>query len=80
MRGNSAVMTEYDYAVVENTLAKDGQNPIVACICLQGVPGFYGEKVSMLYGKPEAVCSNPGKVQTRYLHPQQQERGGGKRE
>ncbi|KAF9146764.1 hypothetical protein BGX30_009546 [Mortierella sp. GBA39] len=59
MRGNSAVMTEYDYAVVENTLAKDGQNPIVAGICLHSVPGFYGEKVSMLYGKPEAVCSNP---------------------
>lgn len=59
MRGNSAVMTEYDYAVVENTLAKDGQNPIVAGISLHGVPGFYGEKVSMLYGKPEAVCSNP---------------------
>ncbi|KAF9082079.1 hypothetical protein BGX23_000124 [Mortierella sp. AD031] len=55
MRGNSAVMTEHDYAVVENTLAKDGQNPIIACICLHGVPGFYGDKVSMLYGKPEAI-------------------------
>jgi hypothetical protein len=60
MRGNSAVMTEFDYAVVENTLAKDGQNPIVACISLHGVPGFYGEKVSMLFGKPEAVSSHPG--------------------
>ncbi|KAF9932354.1 hypothetical protein FBU30_008334 [Linnemannia zychae] len=59
MRGNSPVMTEFDYAVVENTLAKDGENPIVACICLQHVPGFYGEKVSLQFGKPEAVSSQP---------------------
>ena len=62
MRGNNPVMTEFDYAVVENTLAKDGQNPIVACVCLHGVPGFYGDKVTMQYGKPEAVSSHPGKT------------------
>ena len=53
-------MTEYDYAVVENTLALEGQNPLVACICLQQSPGYYG-KVYLNYGKPEAVASHPGK-------------------
>ncbi|KAF8948817.1 hypothetical protein BGZ47_002399 [Haplosporangium gracile] len=83
MRGNNPVMTEFDYAVVENTLAKDGENPIVSCICLHGVPGFYGEKVSMLFGKPEAVCSNPdyrnkGLVRRLFhelIHPASEARG-----
>lgn len=55
-------MTEYDYAVVENTLAKDGENPIVACICLQATPGYYG-KVQLQYGTAECVGSHPGNNQ-----------------
>ncbi|KAK3836259.1 MAG: hypothetical protein J3R72DRAFT_450858 [Linnemannia gamsii] len=83
MSGNSAVMTEFDYAVVENTLAKEGENPIIACICLHGVPGFYGEKVQMQYGKPEAVCSHPDyrnkglirRLFTELIHPASDSRG-----
>jgi hypothetical protein len=67
MRESCPVMTEFDYAVVENTLAKDGQNPIVACVSLHGVPGFYGDKVSILFGKPEAISSHPGKLASSRL-------------
>ncbi|KAG0221322.1 hypothetical protein BGX31_009994 [Mortierella sp. GBA43] len=58
MRGNSAVMSYYDYAIAVNTLAKQGQNPVVACVCLQASPGYYG-KVPLLYGKPECVSTHP---------------------
>ncbi|KAF9190975.1 hypothetical protein BGZ51_007993 [Haplosporangium sp. Z 767] len=58
LRGNSAVMTEYDAALVENTLAKEGENPIVACVCLHLSPGYYG-KTSLSWGKPECVGSHP---------------------
>ncbi|KAF9905040.1 hypothetical protein EC991_002049 [Linnemannia zychae] len=83
MRGNGAVMTEFDYAVVENTQAKEGENPIIACISLHGVPGFYGEKVQMQYGKPEAVSSNPDyrnrglirRLFTELIHPASEARG-----
>jgi len=60
MRGNSGVMSFYDYAIAVNTLAKEGQNPVVACVCLQASPGYYG-KVPILYGKPECVGSHPGR-------------------
>ncbi|KAF9896567.1 hypothetical protein BX616_007195 [Lobosporangium transversale] len=51
-------MTEFDYALVENTLAKEGENPIVACICLHACSGYYG-KVRLVYGKPECVGTLP---------------------
>ncbi|KAG0230764.1 hypothetical protein BGW41_002400 [Actinomortierella wolfii] len=58
--GESAVMSEYDYALVENTRAKveEGENPLVACVCLQTMPGYYG-KVELQYGKPEVVGTHP---------------------
>ncbi|KAI1320492.1 hypothetical protein EDD11_000877 [Mortierella claussenii] len=56
--GNHGVMTEFDFALVENTLAREGQNPIIACISLQATPGYYG-KVRLLYGKPECVGTHP---------------------
>jgi hypothetical protein len=52
-------MTENDYAVVENTLAKEGENPIVACTCLMTSLGYYGD-VDLNFGKPEAVGCLPG--------------------
>ncbi|KAG0261042.1 hypothetical protein BG011_001400 [Mortierella polycephala] len=58
LRGNSGVMTEYDSALVENTLAKEGENPIVACICLHASSGYYG-KTPLTWGKPECVGSHP---------------------
>ncbi|KAG0057453.1 hypothetical protein BGZ83_010021 [Gryganskiella cystojenkinii] len=82
LRGNSAVMTEYDYAVVENTLAPEGENPLVACICLQQSPGYYG-KVALNYGKPEAVGSHPDyrnkglirRLFSEMIHPASDQRG-----
>ncbi|KAF9976172.1 hypothetical protein BGZ73_009026 [Actinomortierella ambigua] len=58
--GQSAVMSEYDYAVVENTRAKieEGENPLVACVSLHKMPGYYG-KVKLQYGKPEVVGTHP---------------------
>ncbi|KAF9584904.1 hypothetical protein BGW38_004747 [Lunasporangiospora selenospora] len=58
MSGDSKVMTPYDYAIVENTLAKPGKNPIVACVCLQTCLGYYGS-TPIIYAKPEAVGSLP---------------------
>ncbi|KAG0291904.1 hypothetical protein BGZ96_004705 [Linnemannia gamsii] len=83
LSGNCPVMTEFDYAVVENTLSMNGQNPIVACASLHGVPGFYGEKVSMLFGKPEAISSHPDyrskglirKLLFELIHPASAARG-----
>ncbi|KAF9285640.1 hypothetical protein BGZ68_003685 [Mortierella alpina] len=80
--GKFPVMTEYDYAVVENTLAKDGENPIVACICLQATPGYYG-KVQLQYGTAECVGSHPdyrsrGLIRRLFLeliHPASEARG-----
>ncbi|KAK3816417.1 MAG: hypothetical protein J3Q66DRAFT_440849 [Benniella sp.] len=82
MRGNSGVMSYYDYAIAVNTLAKEGQNPVVACVCLQASPGYYG-KVPILYGKPECVGSHPdfrnkGLVRRLFLdliHPASESRG-----
>ncbi|KAG9327241.1 hypothetical protein KVV02_002694 [Mortierella alpina] len=82
LRGNCPVMTVYDYAVVENTLAKDDENPIVACMCLQTTPGYYG-KVQLQYGTPECVGSHPdyrnrGLIRRLFLemvHPASEARG-----
>ncbi|KAF9947474.1 hypothetical protein BGZ70_002665 [Mortierella alpina] len=81
-RGYSVVMSVYDYAVVENTLAKDDENPIVACMCLQATPGYYG-KVQLQYGTPECVGSHPdyrnrGLIRRLFLemiHPASKARG-----
>ncbi|KAG0203949.1 hypothetical protein BGX28_003951 [Mortierella sp. GBA30] len=82
LSGHCKVMTEYDYALVENTLAKEGENPIVACVCLQASPGYYG-KVQLTYGKPECVGSHPdyrnrGLIRRLFLemiHPASEARG-----
>ncbi|KAG0250966.1 hypothetical protein BG011_007945 [Mortierella polycephala] len=42
LRGNSAVMTEYDYTLVGSTRAQPGECPLVACASLHAVPGYYG--------------------------------------
>ncbi|GJJ76237.1 hypothetical protein EMPS_08596 [Entomortierella parvispora] len=82
LRGNSGVMTEYDYALVENTLAPKGRNPLVAAVSLQFSPGYYG-KVFLQYGKPEAVAAHPdyrskGLIRRLFLemiHPASDQRG-----
>ncbi|KAG0090952.1 hypothetical protein BGZ93_009064 [Podila epicladia] len=82
LRGNHTVMSENDYAIVENTLAKEGENPIIACTCLMTGTGYYGE-VDLSLGKPEAVgClpeyRNKGLIRRLFLemiHPASEARG-----
>ncbi|GJJ71113.1 hypothetical protein EMPS_03463 [Entomortierella parvispora] len=82
LRGNSAVMTEYDFALVENTRAADGENPIVACACLHAVPGYYGS-VPIQFGKPEVFGTHPDyrnrglirRLLLEMIHPASDERG-----
>ncbi|KAF9361624.1 hypothetical protein BGX26_001124 [Mortierella sp. AD094] len=82
LRGNSGVMSEFDYALVENTLAKDDEIPIVACICLHGTMGYYG-KTQFTFGRPEVVGCLPeyrsrGLIRRLFLemiHPASDARG-----
>lgn len=52
--------TVYDFALVENTRAPKGQNPIVAGISLQKNLGYFG-KVKLTFGVLEIVATHPGK-------------------
>ncbi|KAF9209047.1 hypothetical protein BGZ59_010303 [Podila verticillata] len=82
LRGNSAVMSEYDYALVENTRAAAGENPIVACACLHAVPGYYGS-VRLQFGKPEGIATHPNyrnqglvrRLLEDMIHPASDDRG-----
>ncbi|KAG0238969.1 hypothetical protein BGW41_007985 [Actinomortierella wolfii] len=56
--GWNIAMSEYDVALVENTLAKDGEQRIVASVALTHAPGYYGS-VPLEYGKPELVATWP---------------------
>ncbi|KAF9326743.1 hypothetical protein BG006_009873 [Podila minutissima] len=58
LRGNSTVMSEYDYALVENTRAGPGENPIVSCACLHAMPGYY-DSVQLQFGKPKVIATHP---------------------
>lgn len=51
--------TVYDFALVENTQAPEGQNPLVAGISLQQNIGYFG-KIKLMYGVPEIVATHPG--------------------
>jgi hypothetical protein len=52
-------MSEYDYALVEDTNNKaKGKNPIVACVSLHNVPAYYGS-VNLVFGKPELIATEP---------------------
>lgn len=59
MTGKTAAMSEYDYALVEDTNNKaKGLNPIVACVSLHNVPAYYGS-VNLDFGKPELIATEP---------------------
>lgn len=75
-------MSEYDYALIENTRAAAGENPIVACACLHAVPGYYGS-VRLQFGKPEVIATHPNyrnqglvrRLLEDMIHPASDERG-----
>ncbi|KAG0275434.1 hypothetical protein BGZ95_008798 [Linnemannia exigua] len=89
MTGQHPLMTEYDFALVEDTnilqAPKPGQTPrplVVAATCLMLVSGFYGS-IDMGWGIPEAVGTRPeyrgrGLVKRLFLdmiHPAAEARG-----
>ncbi|KAF9909617.1 hypothetical protein EC991_008275 [Linnemannia zychae] len=89
MTGQHPLMSEYDFALVEDTnileAPKPGQAPrplIVAATCLMLVSGFYGS-VNMAWGLPEAVGARSeyrsrGLVKRLFLdmiHPAAEARG-----
>ncbi|KAF8980786.1 hypothetical protein BGZ52_003536 [Haplosporangium bisporale] len=82
LSGHSLAMSEYDYALVENTRAAPGQNPIVACAALHEIPSYYG-CVKMNFGKPEQIAChrdyrNRGlvrKLMLEMIHPESEHRG-----
>lgn len=83
MSGRHALMSEFDYALVEDTkLAGQGQNPVVSALCLLQIPGFYG-CVDMLFGVPDAVGTRPEylgrrlikKLFLQMIHPATEARG-----
>ncbi|KAF9082443.1 hypothetical protein BGX23_012463 [Mortierella sp. AD031] len=59
LSGKTSVMSEHDYALVEDTNNKaKGRNPIVACVSLHEVPVHYGS-VNLVFGKPELIATEP---------------------
>ncbi|KAF8948139.1 hypothetical protein BGZ47_006247 [Haplosporangium gracile] len=83
LSGKTAAMSEYDYALVEDTanMAK-GLNPIVACVALHNVPAYYGS-VNLVFGKPELIATEPSyrnkglirRLMHEMIHPASEARG-----
>ncbi|KAF9088715.1 hypothetical protein BGX23_007148 [Mortierella sp. AD031] len=75
-------MSEFDYAVVEDTGRKDCKNPIVSCVCLLRVRAYYGS-VKLFFGEPELIATDPeyrnrGLVRRllfEMIHPESEARG-----
>ncbi|ORZ12030.1 hypothetical protein BCR41DRAFT_387512 [Lobosporangium transversale] len=82
LSGKSAVMSEHDYALVEDTKRSNGKNPIVACVSLHRVRAFYGS-VDLSFGKPELIATDPEyrnkglirKLLFELVHPESDARG-----
>ncbi|GJJ77732.1 hypothetical protein EMPS_10091 [Entomortierella parvispora] len=82
MSGKSVAMSEYDYALVEDTQRGKGANPVVACVCLHHVKAYYGS-VDVTFGKPELVATDPDyrnqglvrKLMLQMIHPKSDARG-----
>ncbi|KAG0301521.1 hypothetical protein BGZ99_003406, partial [Dissophora globulifera] len=82
LSGKSAVMSEFDFAVVEDTKREEGKNPIVACVGLHRNLAYYGS-VNVHFGKPEAIATdseyrNRGFIRRllfEMIHPESEARG-----
>ncbi|KAG0303222.1 hypothetical protein BGZ98_006888, partial [Dissophora globulifera] len=82
LSGKSAAMSEFDYAVVEDTKREEGKNPIVACVSLHRHLAYYGS-VNVHFGKPEVVASDPEyrnrgfirRLIFEMIHPESEARG-----
>ncbi|KAF9357138.1 hypothetical protein BGX26_004209 [Mortierella sp. AD094] len=58
LSGKNAVMTDRDYALVEDTRREAGKNPIVTCVSIHRVRAYYG-CVDLFFGKPELIATHP---------------------
>ncbi|KAG0055276.1 hypothetical protein BGZ90_005790 [Linnemannia elongata] len=83
LSGKAAVMSEYDYALVEDTNNKaKGLNPIVACVSLLSVPAYYGS-VNLDFGEPELIATEPSyrnkglirRLMHEMIHPASEAKG-----
>ncbi|KAF9975045.1 hypothetical protein BGZ73_001405 [Actinomortierella ambigua] len=82
LKGTNACMGSSDYALVENTQAGVGENPIVAAVSLHEIPGYYGS-VRLTYGKPELIACESQfrsrglirKLIMEMIHPESERRG-----
>ncbi|KAG0286713.1 hypothetical protein BGZ98_004978, partial [Dissophora globulifera] len=64
LSGKSAMMSEFDYAVVEDTKREEGKNPIVVCVSLHHDLAYYGP-VNVHLGKPEVIANDSNLRQER---------------
>ncbi|KAF9436561.1 hypothetical protein BGZ76_003609 [Entomortierella beljakovae] len=82
LSGKSGTMSEFDYALVEDTKKEKGKNPIVACISLQRIKAYYGS-IILNFGKPELIATEPSyrnrglirKLMFEMIHPESEARG-----
>ncbi|KAK3808318.1 MAG: hypothetical protein J3Q66DRAFT_354514 [Benniella sp.] len=82
LSGKNAVMSEYDYAVVEDPNRGKGKNPLVACAALHRCLIYYGS-VNFYVGKPELIATEPEyrnrglirRIMFEMLHPESEARG-----
>ncbi|KAF9908170.1 hypothetical protein EC991_010191 [Linnemannia zychae] len=82
LSGKCGTMSEFNYALVEDTKRKDGKNPIVACASIHRLRAYYGS-IKLFFGKPELIATdieyrNRGLVKRlmfEMIHPESEARG-----
>ncbi|KAK5816525.1 hypothetical protein F5H01DRAFT_378826 [Linnemannia elongata] len=83
LSGVNATMSEFNYALVEDTKRKGtDKNPIVACTSIHRVRAYYGS-VKLFFGKPELIATDPEyrnrglvrKLLNEMIHPESEARG-----
>ncbi|KAF9561823.1 hypothetical protein EC968_005601 [Mortierella alpina] len=82
LSGKNCTMSEFDYALVEDTTVQTGKNPIVACVSLHRLKAYYGS-VDLFFGNPELIATqaeyrNRGlvrKLLLNMIHPESEARG-----
>ncbi|KAF9130381.1 hypothetical protein BGW39_003130 [Mortierella sp. 14UC] len=55
--GECGTMSEFNYALVEDTKRSDGKNPIVACVSIHRLRVYCGS-VKLFFGKPELIATD----------------------
>ncbi|KAF9288487.1 hypothetical protein BGZ68_000192 [Mortierella alpina] len=82
LSGKNSTMSEFDYALVEDTTLEPGKNPIVACAALHRLRAYYGS-VDLFFGHPELIATKTEyrgrglvrKLLFEMVHPESEARG-----